>query len=253
MFDRARRLPGLVLVFAAVVAASSVVLSQSQSQRRPTFRAGIDLVQIDVVVVDELGAPVRGLTAADFTLLDRGKPQQVAAFSEVSHDSVEGEAADAPLLPATLVQAVASNASARSDRIVVLVVDDLHLFRDRADTARRLARRLVHEAGSGTSMAVLLTSGEHSTQVSQESGRHLEAIDTIEGRKAIRRPHEACDSPAGRRCSLKDFFDNMHLFGTLQDAARMLAASRVSRSSTWLAVESPASSRRPSTTRAAST
>jgi hypothetical protein len=35
----------------------------------PTFRSRADLVQLDVLVLDEQGEPVRGLTAADFTVL----------------------------------------------------------------------------------------------------------------------------------------------------------------------------------------
>ena len=40
----------------------------------PTFRTGVDAVQLDVSVLDKDRRPVRGLTAADFTVLEDGKP-----------------------------------------------------------------------------------------------------------------------------------------------------------------------------------
>ena len=47
-----------------------------------TFRAGVDLVHFSVIVSDKLGAPVTGLTAADFELLEDGKPQSISYFLE---------------------------------------------------------------------------------------------------------------------------------------------------------------------------
>lgn len=60
-------------------------LSATQStQDRPRFRAGVDLVQIDVVALDKDRHPVHGLTPADFMLLDRTKVQQTATFKEMT-------------------------------------------------------------------------------------------------------------------------------------------------------------------------
>ena len=61
--------------------------------QQPTFRSAVDLVQVDVVVVDKDGNQVRGLKAADFTLLDRNKPQTIATFEEVSHETSRHEPA----------------------------------------------------------------------------------------------------------------------------------------------------------------
>jgi hypothetical protein len=48
-----------------------------QSPQRPSFRAGTEVVTIDVSVRRK-AAPVPGLTAADFVLLDNGVPQRVS-------------------------------------------------------------------------------------------------------------------------------------------------------------------------------
>ena len=49
--------------------------------QQATFRAGIDLVNFGVTVVDKQGRPVEGLTAADFEIRENGKPQAVKYFS----------------------------------------------------------------------------------------------------------------------------------------------------------------------------
>src|SRR4029079_14300971 len=48
-----------------------------------TFRGGTDLVQVDVSVLDGKRHPVRGLTAADFTIFEDDQPRDVQAFTEV--------------------------------------------------------------------------------------------------------------------------------------------------------------------------
>lgn len=50
------------------------------AQIQPTFRVGTRLVQVDVVVRTDKAA-VRGLTKDDFSIQDKGKPQNIAVFS----------------------------------------------------------------------------------------------------------------------------------------------------------------------------
>jgi VWFA-related protein len=50
------------------------------AQVQPTFRVGTRLVQLDVVVLSDK-TPVSGLTKDDFTVQDKGKPQNIAVFS----------------------------------------------------------------------------------------------------------------------------------------------------------------------------
>jgi hypothetical protein len=74
------RIPVGVLL-AVVLAAGTLVAAQ----REPP-PASVDLVDLDVVVVDRKGQPVTGLTQADFTVKEDGKPIQLQTFSEVSPD-----------------------------------------------------------------------------------------------------------------------------------------------------------------------
>ena len=46
------------------------------------FRSSVNAVEVYAAVVDRNGAPVTGLTRADFTLLEDGRPQTISTFAE---------------------------------------------------------------------------------------------------------------------------------------------------------------------------
>jgi VWFA-related protein len=84
---------GLVLV--ALIASSSVLAAgqvpfprETPPPRTPqepiaTFRAGVRAIQLDAVVTDQDGKPVRGLTIDDFEITERGKPRPITTFEAV--------------------------------------------------------------------------------------------------------------------------------------------------------------------------
>ena len=67
---------------AAVVLFAGLALSaQTPSpQQAPVFRGGTIVVPLTVTVVDEKGAPVKDLTAADFTITENKSPREILAF-----------------------------------------------------------------------------------------------------------------------------------------------------------------------------
>src|SRR6478672_8007964 len=74
------KVPRWVLPIAVGAAVFSAPLDAQQPQRPATFRAGTDLVRVDVIVRDKNGAVVRGLKATDFLIQEDGKPQQITSF-----------------------------------------------------------------------------------------------------------------------------------------------------------------------------
>jgi VWFA-related protein len=64
---------------AAAIASQGLALGAQDSQ--PVFRSGTSIVSVDVIVRDSSGSVVRGLTAADFTITEDGKPQQIQTFT----------------------------------------------------------------------------------------------------------------------------------------------------------------------------
>src|SRR5450759_641787 len=80
-------MPRLAWFFGATIAFAAIVLPQAHQAQtpstQPTFRLGVDVVQVDVSVLDGKRRPVRDLTAADFTVLEDGKPRPVTVFNPI--------------------------------------------------------------------------------------------------------------------------------------------------------------------------
>jgi Ca-activated chloride channel family protein len=70
----------LGLALAAAVAGASRSEAEAEAQT-PVFRAGTDLVSVGVTVRDRAGAPVTGLTQADFSVIEDGRPQTLRYFA----------------------------------------------------------------------------------------------------------------------------------------------------------------------------
>ena len=230
------------------------VLAQAPQAQQPTFRSRVDLIQVNVVVVNEAGEHIYGLTEADFTLLDRGTPQKIAAFQEIGADRTRATATPRP--PAQVRRDVASNQVSELDRLVVLVIDDLHIYRGRTDRAKTVARDAVAKLAPGAFMAVLFTSGDRSTEITDDSSRLVAAVETLNGRQSFRRPNPAVDAQTptpidaetdplvaldivnrSQSVKVQEFFDNMTKYKTLNDAARMLRLSAARRKAFVLVTE----------------
>jgi VWFA-related protein len=112
------------LVVPLVSAATLVVLSaQVGPERVPppvTFRGGVDIVDVDVSVLDHNRLPVRGLTAADFTVLEDGRPRPVVAFTSV--DLPQKVRLPAPWMT-DVAPDVLDNDVSREGRLVVILMD----------------------------------------------------------------------------------------------------------------------------------
>jgi VWFA-related protein len=221
-------------VIAVGVCAGAVTYAQQSRQRPPVFRTNTELVEIDVVVIDKDGNRVHGLTRDDFILRDRATPQPIETFTEVQE--ITKRTVDAPKFPPNVRTDVASNTSAEAGRLVVLVLDDLHVWQGRTDTVREIARQIVTDIGPESSMALLQTGGDHSTEVTNDRSRLLESIERFKGRRPVRRPLPACDPGPTRRnqetpdvfasgCDIQNLNANRSLYKSLQDAAGILGGS----------------------------
>jgi VWFA-related protein len=211
---------------------SAVLLSAVvTAQDRPVFRARAELVQLDVIVVDADGHAVHGLKQTDFQVLDRGKPQRLAAFEEISH-----ERPASPSLPADLRLDVADNAT-RPDRVIVLVLDDLH-FQAKAADVKAMARRVVTDIGPRAALALVTTSGTFGVEPTEDRALLLSEIDRFmdrfdpEMRRLARGAQMPVPAPVrnamgevvperGHR-QIGSFFGDMGTYKTVTDVAKKL-------------------------------
>ena len=74
-----------VLGVAIGILTAATLLAQAppQAQDTPTFRSGVQLIDVDVVVTDKDGMPVRNLTRDDFEIIEDGKVQDIRTFTAI--------------------------------------------------------------------------------------------------------------------------------------------------------------------------
>src|ERR1700683_3337792 len=102
------RLVGITVACLLATAPSTLRLGAAPqvASQHPTFRGGVELVDVDVVVFDKTtGRPISGLTAADFTIVDPKTRQTIQTFSAIDFDHDPNE----PALPPNVALDVADN------------------------------------------------------------------------------------------------------------------------------------------------
>jgi VWFA-related protein len=150
-----------VIVACAALLVCVVAPSAEQGERpqQPAFRAGVELVQLDVSVADGDRRPVRGLTASDFTVLIDGRREPVVAFKAV-------DLSPAPPPPAAAwVRDVAPevvNNARPSGRVIAILIDDYSFSEAAIDVggvrkARDTALAVLNDLGPDDKAAVLFT------------------------------------------------------------------------------------------------
>jgi VWFA-related protein len=185
-----------------IALAVAVLYLQSAAPQTPvpTFRTGVDVVQLDVTVLDKDRHPVRGLTADDFTILERGKPQPIVAFSAVDVPAPAASAApwirDAPL-------DVVSNAENR--RLVTIVMDDAYtkLEPDIMKRAKQIARNAIDQLGPGDLAAVVFTFLGRAQNFTADRSQLIQAIDSYTPKMTgSMGPPANCNPTLGRSCDV---------------------------------------------------
>jgi VWFA-related protein len=125
------------------------------------FRTGIDLIEVDVVVTDGRGQPVRGLTAQDFEVLEDGAPVEIVAFREV--DVPVSPPAPAPVAPILSGASLATNERELDGRVLVIVLGSFEM--ELYPRVTRTVLALVERLGPNDQVAMLSVGGHSGYQV----------------------------------------------------------------------------------------
>jgi len=132
------------------------VATAAPAQETPKLRVSVTLVQVDAVVTDRQGRPVRDLKKDDFELFEDGKVREITHFSRFE----SGFAAQT--MAQNGVAAVSPAAPGRDSvrRTVALVVDDLRMSFRSIETTRQTLHRFVDtQMEPGDMVAIVTTSG----------------------------------------------------------------------------------------------
>ena len=155
-----------------------------QDQQQPVFRAGVDVIRLDVSVLDKDRKPVRGLTAEDFTVIENGKPQRIVAVTEMA-----GE--DRDPTPSAWMRHVPQDVAANDltdmagdGRFVAIVMDDWNIPFDDHELilgARQVGRYLVDQLSPSDVAAVIFPQQAGKTQdFTTDRQKLISAIDKFD-------------------------------------------------------------------------
>lgn len=216
------------LAFASGVLTGRAQQASRSNPGQTVFRGQVNLVQISVVATGPDGRPVHGLTRDDFRVIAQGSERPIEGFAEVASPRPP-----ASPFPSTLAKDVSDNISAKSDRVVILVLDDLHLHSSRqADVVKALARRVVNGIGEGTTIGLITTSGVFGLEPTGDRARVLAVIDDfvityqrVDERHLPPKVRLGWDSEGAVGGVLQREFDDLTVLKANQDVAHMLVAS----------------------------
>lgn len=133
---------------------------QPQQQQEPVARITTDLVQLDIIVTDRSGKPVKDLKREDFELLEDGKVQAITHFAQGTAAKPARWITSARPSGGTAGAAAPASLEPRS-RYLVFMVDDLHISFENLTLAKRALSKFVkNNLMSGDLVAMATTSGQ---------------------------------------------------------------------------------------------
>ncbi len=113
----------------------------AQSQQRPVFRAGADLIVVDVQVVDRRGAPIADLKAGDFEVRVDRSVRKVVSAQFLRHEASSSPAQATE--PEAAAPAETARGVAPAGRSFILAVDESSFRARNALAAMQAARRFI--------------------------------------------------------------------------------------------------------------
>ncbi len=166
--------------------------SPQPPDQQPTFRTGINFVRVDATVTDRQGNPIPDLTAADFDVLEDGKPQTIESLRFIKIDG--------GLPPATVgairTRADEERAAANEDaRIFVIFLDDYHVRLGNSMAARKpLVEFVQNNLGPSDLVAVMYPlSPLDSVALTRDHQSIIRVLEKFEGRKFNYEPKNAIE------------------------------------------------------------
>ena len=179
-------------VLAACVAGWPASPSAQQSETPLTiFRTSRDLVSIDVVVRDRSGAPVRGLTAADFEVREDGRPQEILTVSFQEVDSAARPVEQATLLhrlgraPAQADDAPANPPEIGGRRLILMLFDLSAMEPDEVQRGVQAALTFVDTQMTGADLVAVASLTWQLTVLTDFTGERETLREVLDGMVSV--------------------------------------------------------------------
>lgn len=172
-------LAGFLLCALLCAQAPSPPTAEVTSKDAPfTFKSGVNLVPVPVVVRDGRGQAVGNLGVEDFQLFDNGKLQMISKFSVEKLESNAAQPAASPNQPDK--PAVSGESPIIPDRFVAYLFDDLHMSASDLVYTRDAVRRQIDSAARANErVAIYATSGRPLQEFTTDKEKLHNALASI--------------------------------------------------------------------------
>jgi VWFA-related protein len=139
------------------------------------IRVQSNIVEVGVVVRDERGKPVHGLTKDDFLVLDSGRQQQISNFT-VEEDKPSAPAAPAPLA----LKAAPAPIIVPPSRYIGFYFDDINMKAGDLTFARQAAEKFVNTSmAEGDKVAVFTSSATPSQSFTADKQKLIAVMEQV--------------------------------------------------------------------------
>jgi VWFA-related protein len=125
-----------------------------------TFRSVANYVELDALVTDAAGNPVRDLTCGDFAVVEDGRPQNLSVCSFVDIPVERADARPVTGRAQPIVEPdVVTNEKTVDGRVFMIVLDGLHVAMDRSSLVRRHAEMFIDRYLGSNDLAAIVQVG----------------------------------------------------------------------------------------------
>ena len=169
------------------VAAMSAALAAQTAQQRPTFRAGVDLIEVDVTIVDGDSYPITDLQASDFSVTVDGEPRRVAQAQYISLGPPEEPELAFP--PAVEEIFSSSNTDQTPGRLVVIAVDEASILFGQGRHVMRAAGAFVDSLHPADRVGLVAIPHGVYIDFTSDHDRVRRAVEGLSGLGVRRPPH----------------------------------------------------------------
>ena len=206
------RLAGVILALAAPAQPQEVRIRWGNWSPPPADRIAVhaNLVEVATVVRDARGNLAGGFHAADFEVLDNGKPQKITFFEELKHPREDRRAAETAGAAPPGVQ------RAPEARSIALWIDDVHVGPFGIAKARLAADDLVRTIAPGERIGIFTSSGLVTVELTSDTKELLAAVEKLR--------HSALPGPRELGvCPNFDAYRAFVIFHRIEEAVRQQA------------------------------
>ncbi|HEY2904368.1 MAG TPA: VWA domain-containing protein [Vicinamibacterales bacterium] len=153
-----------------VVLAGWPAAAQTVAPQTPSFKAGVELVRLDVEVTDADGRPIRDLKQNEVEVTEAGRARPIVLFQHIEQPAETYQ----EIASRTIASEVSTNQGSARGRLYVLVFDQLHILPGHEQRARQAAQRFLQtHLRRGDRAAVYAFPGPGLQTGFTADGRHL--------------------------------------------------------------------------------